>query len=169
MAPSPKNATTMPAPLHLEGVGRADGDRHAVRHYAIGAEHAQREIGDVHRATLAVRGAALAPEQLAHHARRRHALGDRVAVAAVVARHIVGAREMKADARRDRFLPAVLVDRAAHQAGLQRLTRGFLELADKAHGAQHGDDVAGRRRLARGAHGRKLRDLTPGRARITRS
>ena len=63
---------------------RADGDRHAGGDHAVGAEHADREVGDVHRAALAVVGAAGAAEQLAASCACVSApLAMRVAVAAV--------------------------------------------------------------------------------------
>src|SRR6185369_1323605 len=76
-----------------------------------------------------------------------------MAVAAVVARHKVGVHKMEAHAGRDRLLAGVLVDRAADMARLQGLARRFFEFADEAHGAQHLENVAARRRAVKADHG----------------
>src|SRR4029077_5027916 len=102
LAPSPKNATlTPPVPLSLaasavpqsRGGARARGSSVAAHgpagegrpaaDDAVGAEHALGQVGDVHRAALAVAAAGLAAVDLGHHLADVHALGDAVAVAAM--------------------------------------------------------------------------------------
>ena len=130
----------------LQRLRRAGGDGDARGHHAVGAQHADREVGNVHRAALALVGAAGPAEQLAHHARGVGALGQRVAVAAVGGREQVRALQVQAHARGHRFLAGGQVQRPAHlgrrvrrrqapgrhaaQAGL--LSRVF-EGADAAH------------------------------------
>ncbi len=100
---------------------------------AVGAEHADLEIGDVHRAALAVAGAAVAAEQLAHH-------GGASAPLAMVwpwPRWVDSStslrRRVAAHADRDRLLADRGMDRAQHQALLLRRQTGFLEGADARH------------------------------------
>ena len=106
------------AAANFEGVCGADGDRHAGRDHAVGAEHADTEIGDMHRAALALVGARRAPEQLGHHAIDVGPFGQRVAVAAMGGGQQILAREIRADAGRDRFLPGRQVQRPAYQRRL---------------------------------------------------
>lgn len=132
---------------HLLRMRRAHRDRQPGRHHAVGAQHADREIGDVHRAALAAVEARGLAEQLAHHACEVGALGQRVAVAAVGGREVVARAQVRADAGRHRLLPGRQVQRPAHlgrAAGLLpigahaalagRLGR-VLERADAHHGA----------------------------------
>ena len=80
----------------LRGAAR---DRNAAGDHAVGAEHADGEIGDVHRAALAAAIAGGAAVELRHHARGIGALGDRVAVAAVIRRQPVVLAQIDAHAR----------------------------------------------------------------------
>ena len=81
-----------PALLQAHRMRRAHRDQDVGADHAVGAEHADLEVGDMHGAALAVAGAALAPEQLAHHGERVGTLGDGVAVAAVGREQDVGSR-----------------------------------------------------------------------------
>lgn len=126
---------------------RADGDRQPCRHHAVGAEHADREIGDVHRTALAAVEARGLAEQLAHHPRQVGALGQRVAVAAMGGGEVVARAQMGADAGRHRLLPGGQVQRSAHPGGARGLLAigahatlagrlgGILERADAHHDA----------------------------------
>ena len=146
---------------------RTDGDGNAGGDHAVGPEHADGEIRDVHRAALAFVGAASAPEQLAHHRRGVGALGERVAVAAVRRGEIVAAREVRAHARRDRFLARGQMQRPAHQRGragsgaehgdaaAAGLFSGILEGADARHGAVQGEQMFGRGFVHGGDAGRQ--------------
>ena len=96
---------------------RADRDRHAGGDHAVGAQHADGEVGDVHRAALAAVVSGRAAEQLGHHALHVGALGQRVAVAAVGGRQQVVALQIGADAGGNGFLPGRQVQRPAHGAG----------------------------------------------------
>ena len=113
----------------------ADGDQDVGADHAVGAEHADLEVGDVHGAALAVAGAALAAEQLAHHGERVGALGDGVAVAAVGGEQDVGSREIGAHADRHRLLADGGMDGTEHELLLEALERRLLEGANAQHGA----------------------------------
>jgi len=120
--------------------------KHAGRDDAVRAEHADREIGDVHRTALAAVGAGRASEQLAHHALDRCALGDRVAVAAMRRGEQVLDAQMRAHPRGNRLLAGGQVQGAAHirfrearaegrHAALGGLLGGVFEGADARHGS----------------------------------
>ena len=119
--------------LHLQALRGADRDRDAARHHAVRAEHADGKIRDVHRAALAAAIAVRAAVKLRHHALRVGALGDGVAVAAMVRRDAVVDAQIDADAGRDRFLPDRDMQRPRDFARLVRLERGLLEGADARH------------------------------------
>jgi len=104
--------------LEAETLSGADSDRDAARDDAVGAQHADIEIGDVHGAALATAGAGGAAEQLAHHRRGVGPFGDGVAVATMRAGDVVGALDVSADARRDPFLADREVERAGDLARL---------------------------------------------------
>ncbi|MDT4848788.1 hypothetical protein FQZ97_828890 [compost metagenome] len=126
---------------------RADRDRQARRDHAVGAQHAHREVRDVHRAALAAVEARGLAEQLAHHPREVGALGQRVAMAAVRGGEVVARAQVGAHACRHRFLPGRQVQRPAHLGGAARLLAvgadpalagglgGVLEGADAHHDA----------------------------------
>ena len=118
----------------LQRLRGAGGDRDAGGHHAVRAEHADREVGDVHRAALALVVAGGAAEQLAHHRRRIGALGQRVAVAAVGGGEQVVALQVDAHAGGHGLLAGRQVQRPAHQ---RRLGRG--RQAPGRHAALAGD------------------------------
>ena len=136
IAPSPKMQQTIffshlslmacAAPAAIDDVCRDD---------AVRAEHADLEIGDVHRAALAAAIAAFTPEQLAHHGERVGALGEGVAVAAMGREQHVVAGEVGADAGRDRLLADRGMDRPEDELLPQALERQLLEGADAPHEA----------------------------------
>ena len=69
--------------FHLRRQAGAGDDRDPAGDDAVGAEHADAEIGDVHRAALALAIAGLPAVELGHHAVEIGALGDAMAVAAM--------------------------------------------------------------------------------------
>ncbi|MNV46251.1 hypothetical protein D3C71_1380750 [compost metagenome] len=99
----------------FEGMGRAHGDRQAGGDDAVRAQHADRKIGDVHGAALALVVAGGAAKQLAHHARAVGALGQRMAVAAVGGGEQVARMQMGADARGHGLLARGQVQRPLDQ------------------------------------------------------
>ena len=113
----------------------ADRDGQARGDDAIGAQHADREIGDVERAALALAGAAGAPEQLRQHGAGVGPFGDGVAVTAMGGRDQILAHEMNADAGGDGLLTDREVDRALDVALLMRALCRLLEGADPRHRA----------------------------------
>ena len=119
----------------------------------VGAEHADAEIGDVHRAALALAVAGLPPVELGHHAVEVGALGDAVAVAAMRRDDPVAAIERGADADGDRLLADVAVHDAVDLAG-EIIGRGaLLEAADGEHLAQHLALLVGRQVRGHGPSG----------------
>src|SRR4029077_20124222 len=88
------------------GTGR---DRDASADYAVGAEHTDREVDRMHRATLAATDAVHAPEQFGHHAVDRGALGDQVTVTAMRRSDPVARLERGAGTDGDRLLTDVEV------------------------------------------------------------
>jgi hypothetical protein len=121
----------------------AGGDRDAGADHAVGAEHADAEIGDVHRAALALAGAARLAVELGHHGAGVGALGDGVAVAAMGRDEVVARREMGADAGGDRLLADREMDGAAHLAALLPGFGGLLEGADARHGPVMAEQALG--------------------------
>ena len=115
-------------------MGGADGDRQTSSDDPVGAQHADRKIGDVHGTALAAAAAALAPEQLQHHGLGIRTLGDGVAVTAVGGGDLVVEREIGANAGGDRLLTDREMDRAADQAVLLRRLGRLLEGTDALHG-----------------------------------
>ena len=105
------------APLDRHRVRGTHRDRDAGRDDAVGAQHADREVGDVHRAALAAAEAAGLAEQLVHHPFEAGALGQRVAVTAVRRGQPVRGGQVRADAGRHRFLSGRQVQRPAHLRG----------------------------------------------------
>jgi hypothetical protein len=77
--------------------------------------------------------AGLAPHELGHHAVGAGALGDAVAMAAVVARDVVVVAQVRAGADRDRLLADVAVRGALDRARLELLDHALLEGADAHH------------------------------------
>ena len=119
----------------LGGQADAADQRRAAADDAVGAEHPFRQVGDVHRAALAVAEAVALAVDLGHHALDVAALGDRVAVAAMRAGDVVVGAEVGADAGRDRLLARVEMHEARDLAGGELGVQALLELADRAHHA----------------------------------
>ena len=132
-APSPKNTTQIwPLPRSLDGQRRAGAEPDAGADDAVGAEDAALDIGDVHRAAEAAAVAGLAPEQLRHHAREVGALGDAVAVAAVMADDEVLVLERRAGADGNRLLADVGMRRALDRTVQEQLCNTLVEAAHAA-------------------------------------
>ena len=91
----------------LGGERRAAGQRDAAADDAVGAEHPFVDVGDVHRAALALADAGRLAHQLGHHAGDVDALGDAVTVAAVGRGDEVVVGQVGADADRDGLLAGV--------------------------------------------------------------
>ena len=135
----------------------ADRDRDAAGDDAVGAEHADREVGDVHRAALALAVAVDPSEQLGHHAADVAAFRDAMAVAAMGAGDPVCTRQRLADADGDRLLAEDAGIRGVVGEGILTLPLGDLvvpgtevggrrlhHLEELAEGPLHvGDDVVG--------------------------
>ena len=76
----------------LRGERGAARERRPSTDNAVGAQHALADVGDVHRAALAFAQAALAAEDLLHHAIDIAALADAVTMPAMGAGDVVGCR-----------------------------------------------------------------------------
>ena len=124
------NAVRAPE-LGRERGTRADG--HAGRHDAVGAQHVEVERGDVHGAAETAAVAVLAPHQLGHHEVEAGALGDAVAVTAVIADDGIVLRQLRAGAGGDRLLADVAVGRALDLPRVEELHRLLVEAADPDH------------------------------------
>src|SRR5262249_28822831 len=81
----------------------AGDNRDSARDNAVGAEHADVEIGDMHRATLAFAVAGLPAVKLRHHAVEIGTLGDAMAMASMRRDDPVVALKGAANADRDRL------------------------------------------------------------------
>ena len=165
-------------PLQLGGEAGAGGERHGGADDAVGPHDVELHVRDVHGAAEALTVARLAAHQLRHHAVDARALGNAVAVTAVVGGDDVVIAQRRADAGGDRLLALVAVGRALDDAFLEEVGGLVLEGADAAHGdvevaeglRAHGD-IAGRAlvhlrsppwRAARApAHCSRLRRATP--------
>ena len=123
--------------LHLRREPGAGDDRDPAGDDAVGAEHADAEIGDVHRAALALAIAGLPAVELGHHAVEVRPLGDAMAVAAMGRDDPVAAAQRRADADRDRLLADIAMHDAVDLAD-EIIGRGaLLEPADRQHPPQH--------------------------------
>ena len=110
-------------------MGRTHGNRQTRCHHPVGPEHADRKIGDVHRAALAAIEAAGLAKQLTHHAHHVRAFGQRVAVPAVGGGDEVVGAQMGADPCGHGLLSGGQVQRPAH---LGRAVRRLAVGADAA-------------------------------------
>ena len=122
-----------PIPEQLHCVGGAGRDLDVGADHAVGAEHPDPEVGDVHRAALAAAAPAGAAEQLTHHRLRVRTLGERVAVAAMGGEQQVVALQVRAHSRGARLLSDRRMQRPGHKPFRERFQRGLLEGAHTAH------------------------------------
>ena len=121
------------ASLQLGGQGRAGGQGKSGSHDAVGSQHTHAEVGDVHRAALAVAVAVGAAEELRHHPVDAGAFGDGVAVAAVGAGYSIGDPQSRAHSNRHRFLADVGVDHSRNITLVELFHRPPVEGADGDH------------------------------------
>jgi hypothetical protein len=120
-------------PERLGRQRRTDHQRRPTADDAVRAEHAHRQVGDVHRATLAPAQTLVLAEDLAHHRPDAAALGQAVAVAAVGGGDVVGVAQGVADADGNGLLPGVQVDEPGDVAGGVLQVQRILEGPDLAH------------------------------------
>ena len=116
---------------NLRRQGGADTQRRARPDDAVGAEVAGGDVGDVHRAAIALAVAGLLLEQLRDHALHVGAEGDAVAVAAVRGGEIVALLQRRADAGGDAFLAEIGMEIAADQTLPVKLDALGLEDPDR--------------------------------------
>ena len=124
---------------HLAGLTQlrrppgASGDAKPSGHNAVGAQHADRKICNVHGATLALAIAGGAAKQLGHHAFDISALGNTMAVAAMRAGDVIAALQRFAHAHGDGFLADVEVRQAGHLGRLVKLVHLLFEGTNLSH------------------------------------
>src|SRR5919197_279516 len=118
---------------HLEGEGRARGDRDARADDAIGPQDAQLQVGDMHRPALPLAVARLLAVELRHHAVEAGALGDDIAMAAMRAGDIIVGAEMGAHPRRHRLLADRDMQKTGEPPLLKQLHDPLLERPDADH------------------------------------
>src|SRR5215470_12991925 len=122
----------------LRGEGCTSGDRHASPHNAVGSEHTDTEIGDVHGPALAVTVAIAAAKQLGHHALQVSPFGDSVAMSTVRADDLVVPAQGGADAYCYRFLAQVRMHNTGNVASVKFFYRPIVKGTDSRHQAIHG-------------------------------
>ena len=100
--------------LQFLGVRGAHGNGQTRCHHAVGPQHADRKIGNVHGAAFASVEPSGFAVQLAHHAAQVRPLGQSVAMATVRGGQVIARGEVGAHARSHAFLPGGQVQGAAH-------------------------------------------------------
>src|SRR5690625_4424662 len=120
-------------PPQLDSMGGTGGDGNVGGDHAVGAQHADLEVGDMHRAALAATRSTLPAEELTHHRQGIRALGQGVAVAAVVRQQKIVLPQLGADPHGHRLLTDRGVDGAEHQPFLLGVHRQLLEGSDALH------------------------------------
>jgi hypothetical protein len=135
----------------LRGEGGTSGDRHAGTHNAVGSEHADTEIGDVHGTALAVTVAVTAAKQLGHHAFQVGPFGDSVAMPTMRADDLVVPAQSGTDSHRYRFLAKVGVYDTRNVPSVKFFHRPVVKGTDGRHQAIHGEEL-----LRLEGHGRLL-------------
>jgi hypothetical protein len=126
---------------------RAHRDRRSAADDAVGAEHSLIDVGDVHRAALALAKPFAAAPDFLHHAVKVTALGQAMAMAAMGRNDLVGRVQVLANAHGHGFLAAVEVSETGDLAGLYLAVQAFLEFPDHLHLA-----VGAQQRLAAQLH-----------------
>src|SRR5438270_11859905 len=93
-----KTQHDLPAAPHECRQGGAAGNAEPAADNAVGTEHANRKVRDVHAAAFPSTVAVDTAKQLGHHPAYVGALGDGVAMTAVRARNLIGWLERRAGA-----------------------------------------------------------------------
>ena len=145
---------------HRHAIGAAvTGRQRGTRGYpeptaddAVGAQHPQREVGHVHRASPAPAGAIGSPVELGHQRGGRHALGQGVPVTPVGGRDVVIGSEAGTDAGGDGLLAQVGVDEPGELARLEQLLDAALEHPDQHHGPVQSQGLGPLQRRHRAGH-----------------
>ncbi len=117
------------------GERRAHRDRDARAHDPVRAEHADRQVVDVHAPAPAVAVAVDSAIQFGEHPAKVRALGDRMAMPAVGGGDLVFVPQRADRASGDRLLPDVEMQETGQRAGLHQPTGLGLEHPDAHHPA----------------------------------
>jgi hypothetical protein len=119
--------------LVLRSEGEAGGQRNLSTDDGVTAEKAEFLIEHVHRAAFAFRATGGFAEKLGHDGSGRHALGERLAVFAVTAEHVVVLAKRGDRADGDCFLSDVEMAEAADLSGDVDLGCFLFETPDQEH------------------------------------
>jgi len=117
----------------IGGISRSRRNADASTDNAVGPQDAQVEVGDVHRAALALAVAGGLAQQLGHHQLRITAFGQAMAVTAMGAGDIIVAPQGSAGADGHGFLTDVGVGRAPDSAVPVLFHGAFVKITDQPH------------------------------------
>ncbi len=112
---------------------QSDRRRQSAAHEAVGAEQSDGQFVKMHAAAAPAAAAAGLAIELGQHLLGRHALGQRVAVAAVRAGNPIVGSQMRANPDRRGFLADVEVNESRHFSLAIHVLRGQLEAANEHH------------------------------------
>ena len=131
----------LPASPQLSRQAGSRGQPESPGHDAVGAQHADLEIGDVHGAALALAVTGRTTEELGHHAVDVSAFGDAVAVAAMGTGDVIGILQVGTDRHRHAFFTNVGVQGPHYFALAGLVFRLFLEQANAPHALIHLEEL----------------------------
>ena len=117
----------------IVGKCRPDRDRRSGSDDAVGAEHAERGVADVHRATLALAIAGGLAHQFGHHLVEVTAFGHQMTVSAVSRRDVVVVVQCSAHASSDGFLSHIEMKKTGKPVGLGQSPGRLLEQTNAHH------------------------------------
>src|SRR5439155_1012001 len=154
--PAVRGSVTEERDHHLPRLPVSDREPHARREDAaggqdaVGAEVPDRDVGDVHRAALAVADPVGLTVELRHEAAERAALGDEVAVAAVRGEKVVVGSERRAHADGNSLLAHGGVEESRNAPAGEELTHALLEEPHAEHPGVHREQPVGSGRHCKG-------------------
>ena len=122
---------------HIGGIGSASGQADATTDNAVSAQDAQIEIGNVHRAALALAIAGGLAQQFGHHQSRVAALSQAMPMAAMRAGDVVVPAQGRTRADSHRFLSSVGVSGTAQHVLHEQHARRLVKAADQPHAVVH--------------------------------
>ena len=136
--PEERDRDVVGAP-HLGRPGRAVRGAEVRADDGVGAHHALRDVGQVHRAALAAEDPVLPAEELGHRRPRIHAARERVRMATVGGERVVAGTQDRAEPGGDRLHAEREVRRALHEVLQEQVVGALAELPQQLQGAVHAD------------------------------
>ena len=127
--------------------------RYAHANDGIHAEHANANIGDVHRAALGAIASRRLAVEFGHHAVDFHALGDAVSMTPMRRGDPVAGLQRSAHTHGTSFLAGVVVHGTHGHARLDEPLQALLELADKRQALVHPEQLFARGQVLRESRG----------------